>query len=852
MALAWGPLIYSAFGILDWIIYPELLSIFWLMRAAFVGLNVSLWLWVRRAKSYREVMAISVTEVFAGCVGIVLMCHFTEGISSPYYPGLMLCFLFAAATFTWPVKVAVVVFSSALLLYFAPPLFLGGAPLDLQAFSLSAFFLFGTMSISLLGMNVRNRLAYQAYLGEQELARRNAELAELQALKDRMFQNVSHELRTPLTLLLTPLESRLQGPESLPEAERRWTESLYRNGMRLMKLVNDLLDLARLDAARLSVDREPVEVASLVRGLVADVRSAAESAGVEVSSEVGDSPTVYRLDAEHVERVLLNLLANALKFTPPGGRVIAGMEEDGEGLRLWVEDTGVGIGEEDRERIFERFHQLDDSETRQHGGSGIGLSLVSELAHLLGGWVEVESVAGEGSRFTVHFPVELKSDDEAAAVEGGSLQRRAELEALRGETSRVGRLSAGRHGPRVLVAEDDGELRKHLAEMLGRRHRVVAVEDGERALEEALLLRPDVVVSDVMMPGMDGVTLSRRLRERAELRETALVLLTAKGTVEDRIAGRRAGADSYLTKPFEMAELEATIEGLLRSRMRLVGSFLLRERLGSGGQGEVWLSEHRETGSPVALKLFRSPAVEDADVRSRLHREHEVLAGLSHPNIVRIVERGEQEAGLYLAMEYLEGVTVEELLRRQGRLAPGAVAMIGTRLCAALGAVHGEGLVHRDVKCSNVMVLRGGDRLGARVRLIDFGAVERVVPEGPGGPQLGTRAYLAPELASGSSMPSSWTDQYALGVSLYRMLTYRYPDRERVVGEEPAAGVPAGLWSIVLRAMAYDTAERWPNLQALGNELQHHADQKAQLRVRSWAPTHTATLSAGETTPVGK
>jgi serine/threonine protein kinase/two-component sensor histidine kinase len=680
------------------------------------------------------------------------------------------------------------------------------------------------------------------------LSRRNQELADLHELKDRMFQNVSHELRTPLTMMLTPLQRRLARNED-SEEERRWTDEMYRNGMRLLKQINDLLDLARLDSSGVPVDRKVVDVQSVLEHLLDDLGTSADAAGVSMRLIASEEPHVYVLDPYHLERIVLNLLANAIKFTPAGGSVLVFLVGTSDGLEISVEDSGPGIPREEQTGVFDRFRQIDSGTTRSYGGSGIGLALVRELAELMEGSVEVESEEGQGSRFTVRLPavaaidrIDRSQGDLAWGME--PLYRQADREALRFGSDSGERMLAGGGGPSVLVVEDDDRLRRHLVEILAEEHRVVGVARGEEALREALLFRPQVVVSDVMMPGMDGVELCRRLRERGELRHTAVILLTAKGRLEDRIEGRRVGADSYLTKPFEVRELLATVEGLLRARMHLVGEYLVQRPLGRGGQSEVWLAEHRTTGERVALKVIRPSGLEDVRARERLRREHEALLRLEHSNIVRIVARGEQAGGLYLAMEYLEGATLDELVRSSGALPPEAVASIGRSVAAALGHVHRSGLVHRDVKCSNVMLLKEDQALERRVRLIDFGtaaAVER--GKNRSDRVVGSLPYLAPELLLNTASASPATDIYGLGVVMYRLATGSLPHRGSTAGElidaftrgpapclETAApDMPAALSTAIERAMERDSAARWQAAEDIENSLKGFPNSRIRL-----------------------
>jgi signal transduction histidine kinase/ActR/RegA family two-component response regulator len=849
VALSIGAVLYFLFGLLDLVIYPDHLLPLLLIRGIVLITLFFLIVLTLRSAAYLGTVLTAAVGLAVPASGVAIMCHLTEGLMSPYYAGIPLCFVFVAALCTWPVWLMLLSFSVPLASYYVPFLF-GIGSSDIRLLALNSSFLLGTTFLVLVGMHLRNRLARQLFTNRVELAQRKRELSELHELKDRMFENVSHELRTPLTLILTPLRRKLDNPAELSPEELQLTSEMFQQGMRLSRQINDLLDLGRLSSSVLPVARRAVDVGKTLKELVDTVQAAASASDLSVELRLGKGSLIFELDPAHLEKIVFNLLGNALKFTPSGGRISVEAEGGKAGLDIVVQDSGIGIAQEDQDRIFDRFQQLDSDTTRRYGGSGIGLALVSELAGAMGGRVKVESELGKGARFTVHFPPELSSEllDEPEVGEGDRRYRvgvsyPANFEIEHRASEREKRLVAGRRGPKVLVVEDDPALRRQLVQLLAEDHRVVGVADGGEALKEALLLSPQVIITDIMMPGLDGVELCRRLRERTEMKNTAVIMLTAKGLLEDRVEGRRAGADSYLTKPFEPTELLATVEGLLRSRMLLVGSFLVQRRLGRGGQSQVWLAEHWRTGEPVALKLVRAGRFEEGRAWSRLGREHSALTRLGHPNIVRLVEHGRESDHSFLALEYLEGVTVDGIIKASGSLEPGVAAAVGQSVAQALAYVHSTGFVHGDVKCSNIMILREGRQLEKRVKLIDFGSADRL-----GGSaerrerHLGTMSYLAPEMLFERVKASQRTDVYGLGVSLFRMCTGRFPfagETARGVSESTLGGrsprvrdiepeVPAGLEQAIARAIEPDPRVRWASAEAFAEALAPYADNSGE------------------------
>lgn len=607
-----------------------------------------------------------------------------------------------------------------------------------------------------------------------ELAASNDALKQLHQHKNEMFQNVSHELRTPLTLIMAPLEGLLDG-DGLTEAQRPRLEGMRKNAFRLLGMINDLLDLAKLEATALEFHPMPVDLNVTCTRLINELEATAADRDITLRFEGASASVWAALDPQFVERVLVNLLSNALKFTPRGGTITLALEDSDEGVKLSVADTGPGIPKESQERIFERFQQLDGGTTRTHGGTGLGLALVRELTQLMGGTVDLESELGRGSRFALRFPptsrIEAPSEPgPQLATEGlADLSRRAVFASVDAEPDEIE--SRGDRGPVVVVVEDDPGIRRELVDLLAPEYRVHACRDGSEALDLVLRQQPHVVLSDVMMPNIDGLQLAAEIRKRPELRDTALVLLSAKGDVEDRVKGRSLGVDAYLTKPFHPKEVLATLEGLLRSRMRLLGSYMLSERIGSGGQGEVFRGEHIETGEQAAIKVVSSGY--DTSSKQQLDSERRALSQLRHPNIVKVLEEGEFEDRYYVVMEHLQGQTIADVVSQRGGLSTAQVADIGFALSDALATVHDAGLVHSDIKARNVMVIQGPAAVRERVRLIDFGAVYHATQQ-RSSKVMGTLSYFAPEVLDGGTV-SEASDVYSLGVFAYYAMTGKMP-----------------------------------------------------------------------------
>jgi signal transduction histidine kinase/serine phosphatase RsbU (regulator of sigma subunit)/FixJ family two-component response regulator len=414
-------------------------------------------------------------------------------------------------------------------------------------------------------------------------------LAELDRAKTIFFSNVTHEFRTPITLMLGPLQDALDDPESdLGDTHRERVSLAHRNGMRLMKLVNSLLDVARLEAGRLAAVYAPTDLPMFTADLAAAFRSSFERAGLTFVVEMSPLPEPVHVDADMWEKIVFNLLSNALKYTP-NGSVRLLLHRDDSAAVLQVIDTGIGIAPEDRERLFERFHRLDRAGGRTAEGTGIGLALVKEMVELHGGTIGVEAAPEVGSTFTVRIPFGTAHvpDDQtlrAARTRAGTAHMTAApyLEEVErwlpsASDSEVRSINADSSGVRILVVDDNADMRKYLKRVLGAFWHVEVARNGTEALRRVAAHPPALVISDVMMPDLDGVGLVRALRAEPRSAQTAIVLLSARAGTEAALEGLEAGADDYLVKPFSSAALIGRVNVLLDAVTR-------REALGEANR----------------------------------------------------------------------------------------------------------------------------------------------------------------------------------------------------------------------------------------------------------------------------
>ena len=430
---------------------------------------------------------------------------------------------------------------------------------------------------------------------EYEQQRRRAEaLAEIDRAKTTFFSNVSHEFRTPLTLLIAPLEDALANRHGiLPMGAAASLATAHRNARRLLKLVNSLLEFSRIEAQRFRGSYQPLNLPALTADLASNFRSLCDRAGLqfEVHCPPFQSAVPAYVDPDLWEQIVLNLLSNAFKFTLEGKIELRLYEKDEHAI-LSVRDTGVGIPPEELPRLFERFRRVEHSRGRTHEGTGIGLALVHELAKLHGGHVAVESVDGKGSTFTVTIPLGCTHLDPARIVARREIathtvtsdafieEARRWLPGDPAETNEVYSRTIYDGGPpvieeqkegRIVWADDNADMRAYIGRLLGGRFHLETVPDGKSALDAIRARRPDLVLADVMMPGLDGFALLRAIRSDRRLSGIPVILLSARAGEEARIEGLQAGADDYLTKPFTSRELLAVVRShieLARARQQ--------------------------------------------------------------------------------------------------------------------------------------------------------------------------------------------------------------------------------------------------------------------------------------------
>jgi len=613
------------------------------------------------AFSRRYARALSLATCFVIGVCVIAVTVLTGGAESRYHEALFIVmFAFALLPFPWQPWHTAVAFGVLLVLYnVALAVWEVDGPFGILITNNAL--LTACWGVATMMQAVGTRGRFDEFTHRAELAATNSRLKELDRAKSRFFANLSHELRTPLTLTLAPVESILSDErQPPPPGHRQKLELIQRNAVRLLRLVDDLLALSRAEATTLRLAVSDVSIERMAESLRSEVAELLARKAVAMNLEVHGEPTTLRCDPDLVERVFLNLLGNAAKFTPEGGSITIAVHFRGPaGVEVAVTDSGIGIPPESLPYIFDRFFQVDDGSTRAAGGTGIGLALAREIVELHGGTVEAVSEPGAGTtiRFTLpadppasaprerrrHQRVagterrtELGLPEWHAALKTASAYRLQEIDQAT-ERRVAPRLIDRARVPTILIVEDNPDLVHFLAALLAADFNTMTAPNGREGLRLAADKRPDLIISDVMMPEMDGFEMVRHLRADAATSQVPVILLTARGADADRVVGRAGGADAYLSKPFSAAELLAAVDSLLR-RQDHVREAAREDRdealvFMASGLSEALGSVIDQVGGAIELLAAASPlpnGAGEASARAALTRLRTIASELRH------------------------------------------------------------------------------------------------------------------------------------------------------------------------------------------------------------------------------
>lgn len=581
LSFAVGIVLYLLFSVLDWFFAREQWWEFFALRLVVAGIAgsamaISLTKW-----GERNVLPVSFFTLSVAAFVLSMMTSMLKGFSSEYFYGIMLVLYLVGLFMPWRPGITLTFCFVVMGGYFSSNLW--SHNLELNAV-LPFFFLLGTSALTTMGSMAVEASRRRDLQQRLDLEDANEQLKEIDEVKTSFFANVSHELRTPLMLILGPLEALMEGRHR--SNLKPVLESMNMNANRLLRQVNMILNFAKLESGHQDCTFETGNIGTILGNLVKALDPAAESRAMRLEYSGIDELPNSIFDGEKIETILSNLLSNAVKFTPDGGRIsVRAGSHDG---KIWieVEDTGRGIPLNQQSKIFERFHQVPDAgKTAKIQGTGLGLSLSREFARMHDGELSVKSRPGAGSVFRLEVPLEPPQAYHDASREVEVDEPSSEQEERFGSTSSSNNtkfadlaqptlsktqiesdsdVEVDENAPLILVVEDNDDMRAFISGSLGRKYRVETAEDGMAGLDAAHRLQPDLIISDVMMPRLDGFGMLKRLRESASMRATPVILVTARTGANEIVQGLELGAIDYVTKPFRISELEARIETQLR------------------------------------------------------------------------------------------------------------------------------------------------------------------------------------------------------------------------------------------------------------------------------------------------
>lgn len=576
------------FGLLDFVVYPDVAIQMVVARTitAFILLFLFVSLVRGWLKNIRFLGLLVPTVVF---VLIDVLLYLTDGGYSPYYAGLTLTIVALSTLSAWTFYEALFACLTMLFLYVVTVVlhfYINHVGFyESSIFINNLFFLTAISSFCVLSSYLNSRLRFKQFCLNHELEQKNEELSKIDQVKTQFFANISHEFRTPLTLILGPVQDLLHDPSNrLPAPVNNSLNIVKQNGFRLLKLVNDLLDVISLDEGKHKMSLKKMNINQTVGGLVNSMTHMANMKGIELVNNILDDEVFVDVDESSIEKIILNLLNNAIKFTPKEGRVEVTSEVLENKVLIQVLDNGIGIAQEHLSGIFDRFKQVDSSDTRKYQGTGLGLALVKELVELQNGTIDVESVVGKGTKFSITFSlstnlenVDEEEKDFAVDIEEDKISdmhkmaQKSSGVVLEDEDDILENIydssEINKKNKTILIVDDEPIMLKFIVGIIRKAgYEVLTASDGEEGVEIAKKHKPDIILFDLMLPKLNGLEACKILKSDPDLGLTKVILLTAKTDEQSKITALSNGADDFLTKPFSSTEVLSRISNLLENR----------------------------------------------------------------------------------------------------------------------------------------------------------------------------------------------------------------------------------------------------------------------------------------------
>jgi diguanylate cyclase (GGDEF)-like protein len=567
-------IVYPGFWLLDILVVPNNLIMFFLkirllvvISAIFTYLLLALPATKNFSKRYVNYFIFYFACTAGG--GIAVMIRYFGGYASTYYAGIILVMLCFAVSFVLNPSLITMIFVSNSLMYILPSILID-KPSDLRPFISNSFFLVSVAFFSTIFSILNYYQQYRVFLLSHNIEEQNKKLKELDEVKSKFFSNITHELRTPLTLITTPLENILYGNEQLPENLKPQLEIMYNNSLRLIKLINTVLDLSKIEAKAMKLVLHKDNFAGFIEYLTGAFDSMVKQKNILIAYENISNIDEFVFDKEKIENIFVNLAFNAIKFTPQGGNIKVQTGTKENYAFFSVKDTGIGIKKEKIPLIFDRFTQIDDSHKKEYSGTGIGLAIVKEFVELHHGNIVVESEEGKGSKFTIYIPMNLEETNETVSINSEDITKKIAKKAMYTENVGIKKelenqiITESPKLANILAVDDNQDMLSVINETLKNSYNIKCLNNSVEVLKIVADTHPDIIISDLMMPQIDGLELCQMLKKDPRTKRIPFILLTAKADLADRIKGLELGVDDYLFKPFHPAELKARIKAMLR------------------------------------------------------------------------------------------------------------------------------------------------------------------------------------------------------------------------------------------------------------------------------------------------
>ncbi len=556
-----GIVLYLCFAVLDWIVAPEMFNKFLLIRFVAVLFPISILLF-KKSLSAAHVRVVTLITFLIGSASMTAMCCLLGGFGTNYFVGLILMMFFVGLFIPWGFSYNLVFLSLSNIAYFVACALVGKS---IDGAEIPTAFMLGSAALTHLAARMTESWRKKAYAMRIKLEQANFDLKELDRAKSRFFSNINHELRTPLMLILGPLESMMRGDKV---NQQRMFRSMSANARRLLRQVNSILTISKMDADRLQCRRELRSIEPIINDLIISAQPFAEQRNIKLNAAgIEDLPDLP-IDPEHIETVFANFISNSLKFSGSDSEILVRGKVERNHLRISVSDEGRGIEQEQLPYIFERFHQAPEQQGGKTQGTGLGLALAKNLIELHGGSIEVQSEVGVGTTFHVFLPTLESSTWEEGGLESNSS---AEVVSNMGYMA-VPELPANApldpappNAARILIVEDNLDMQNFLSAALAPKYNILTATDGEKGLAIARREHPDIILSDVQMPVMDGFEMLAKLRDDSSFDRTPVLMLTAQSDSSAMVESLELGAVDYIHKPFKLAEVEARIAAQLRT-----------------------------------------------------------------------------------------------------------------------------------------------------------------------------------------------------------------------------------------------------------------------------------------------